>query len=144
MSPVLGSRLASEAWYMVSNQKVPFWSTPRSSRPTGWFGLKIFTGYSVIFIVFGSNLVMKGSPKSVYQTAVLHDDVMRLGGRPGEIVLGDDDTRGLALRSRHGLERILPVGGSAQIDRGKVFGEPAILLRCSGPLRVIETLRLDR
>ena len=53
---------------MVSNQSVPSLIEAEIEQADRMVGLEIFTGYSVIFIVFGSNLEMNGSPKSEYQT----------------------------------------------------------------------------
>ena len=53
---------------MVSNQSVPFLSKSIARLPSGASGLNFFTGYSVSFKVFGSNLEMNGLPKSEYQT----------------------------------------------------------------------------
>src|SRR4029450_4181182 len=53
---------------MVSNQSVPFLSNSSDRLPTGAPGLNSLIGYSVSLRVFGSNLEMKSSPKSEYQT----------------------------------------------------------------------------
>src|SRR5258708_29471299 len=68
ISSVLGSRFPSEPWYIVSNQRVPFLSNSSERLPTGASDLNLVTGNSVSLSVFGSNLEMKGSPKSEYQT----------------------------------------------------------------------------
>src|SRR5438445_13810730 len=53
---------------MVSNHSVPRLSNSSERLPTGAPGLNSLIGYSVSLSVFGSNLEMKGSPKSEYQT----------------------------------------------------------------------------
>ncbi len=53
---------------MVSNQSLPSLSNSSERLPTGEPGLNCLIGYSVSLSVFGSNLEMKSSPKSEYQT----------------------------------------------------------------------------
>src|SRR5215470_6249355 len=69
ISSVLGSRLPSEPWYIVSNHSVPCLSNSSERLPTGASDLNFVTGNSVSLSVLGSNLEMKGSPKSEYHTA---------------------------------------------------------------------------
>src|SRR4029077_18683919 len=68
ISPVFGSSEPSEPWYIVSNQILPAWSNSMLSSPVGALSLNFLIGYSVSLSVFGSNLPMNISPKSVYQT----------------------------------------------------------------------------
>src|SRR5262249_1764751 len=53
---------------MVSNQSLPPLSNASERFPSGASGLNFLVGYSVSLSVFGSNLEMKSSPKSEYQT----------------------------------------------------------------------------
>jgi len=73
---------------MVSNQKVPLLINAEIEQTDRMGGLKIFTGYSVIFIVFGSNCD-EGLPKSVYQTAPSFTMMYAARWRPREIVFGE-------------------------------------------------------
>ena len=52
----------------MSNQILPVWSNSMLSSPVGALSLNFLIGYSVSLSVFGSNLPMNISPKSVYQT----------------------------------------------------------------------------
>ena len=56
-----------------------------------------------------------------------HDGVVRHRLRTRQIVGGDDDMRGAALRARQRLERIAPVRPLAEIDAGEIFGGPSQL-----------------
>src|SRR6476620_9609648 len=68
ISPVFGSKFPSEPWYIVSNQILLVWSNSMLRSPVGALSLNFLIGYSVSLSVFGSNLPMNISPKSVYQT----------------------------------------------------------------------------
>src|SRR4029077_10322942 len=127
ISPVFGSKLPSEPWYMVSNQILPAWSNSMLSSPVGALSLNFLIGYSVSLSVFGSNLPMNISPKSVYQTLpslstrmscgsvvgppLEYSCVMGLGRRPPHVVLGDDGASIPAFRAWQRLELVLPMVG---------------------------------
>src|SRR5262249_60773947 len=49
------------------------------------------------------------------------DDVVRLGGRARQIVLGDDDAGRTPGGTRQGFERIFPLSDLAGVDAGEVF-----------------------
>src|SRR5262249_43158541 len=57
-------------------------------------------------------------------TVSVHDDVVRLDGRPRQVVLGDDDARSASRRAGQRLQRVLParrralIWRRAQIDGG--------------------------
>ncbi len=72
------------------------------------------------------------------------EDVVRLGGRARQIVLGDDDARRTPGGTRQGFERVLPLRDLAEVDAGEVFGLFAELLRGARALRIEHALRLDR
>ena len=79
-----------------------------------------------------------------HRARFIDDDVVRLDRFPRKVVLRDDDTRGVAHRTRERLERIRPGRACVQVDACQVLGQvvgaraeaPHQIRRAHAPLRV--------
>ena len=107
------SILATPAWYIIDSQMLPCGSNSRSRPPFGCSGLSTGIGDVLHLAGLGIELADElGAEVRVPGLAVgIDDDVMRHRFFARQIVFGDDDMGGAALRPRQRLELIFGRSG---------------------------------
>ncbi len=130
----------------MSNQILPAWSKSRL-RSSGRrlileFPDRIFGELERLRIEFSDEHLAEVRIPDV--AFLIDQNVVRLGGRPHHVVLGDDSAGVPALWSRQRLQLVGPMVDRAQIDGREIVGHLAVLLRCARAGPVQHGLRLDR
>ena len=102
---------------------LPCGSNSRSSPPLGCSGLSTGIGMSFTAPVLGSSTPTNWWPKSEYQALPSASTITSCGMRlfARQVVFGDDDAGGAALRTRQRLELVFGRLGIAEAEAREIF-----------------------